>query len=113
MTPEGSVKEDIKKWLGDHGLWRAGAYRPKHELRGWYYMPQNIGMGVSGIPDFVGNGVRRPTGTPFPWAIEAKAPGKEPTPIQLERQAEMREAGWLVLVVDDVSQLTPLENYLG
>lgn len=110
-TPEGKVKADIKKWLEAHGFWAAGAERPEMDLAGWYYMPQNMGMGVNGIPDFVGSGIRKPSYTPFPWAVEAKAPGKAPTQIQLERHAEMRDAGWLVLVVDDVSQLAPLERY--
>ena len=110
-TPEGKVKKQIKTWLEAKGFWRAGDDRPDGELRGWYYMPQNMGMGTNGIPDFVGSGIRQ--GVPFPWAIEAKAPGKTPTAIQLERHAEMKATGWLVLVVDDVNQLTALENYLG
>lgn len=108
-TPEGKVKTAIKQWLDEHGYWRAGGERPADGLAGWYYMPQNIGMGVNGIPDFLGSGIRGYV--PFPFAIEAKAPGKKPTAIQLERHTEMRAAGWLVLVVDDVSQLSPLEIY--
>lgn len=111
-TPEGKVKDAIKAWLDARGFWRAGDDAPS-ELRGWYYMPQNMGMGTNGIPDFVGSGIRVPGHTPFPFAIEAKAPRKTATAIQLERHAEMKAAGWLVLVVDDVSQLAPLENYLG
>jgi len=109
MTPEGRVKKAIKQWLDARGYWRAGDARPKDGVRGWYYMPQNMGMGVSGIPDFVGSGLRG--GQPFPWAIEAKAPGGKPTPQQVDRHNEMRAAGWLVLVVDDVSQLAALETY--
>jgi hypothetical protein len=120
-TPEGKVKTDIKKWLDDRQFWRAGTARPEAGVRGWYYMPQNMGMGVSGIPDFVGSVTRRieragyasPAWSPAPFAIEAKAPGKHPTPIQLDRHAEMRAAGWLVLVVDDVSQLAELERYMS
>lgn len=108
-TPESKVKAAIKRWLDDRGYWRAGAARPPIGVQGWYYMPQNMGMGVSGIPDFVGSGLR--CCIPFPFAIEAKVPGGRPTPIQLERHAEMRDAGWLVLVVDDVNQLAELERY--
>lgn len=106
MTPEGRVKDSIKKWLDARGFWRAGGPEPDM-VRGWYYMPQNMGMGVSGIPDFVGSTLVGPAAVA--WAIEAKAPGEKPTPLQLERHAEMRACGWLVLVVDDVSQLSPLE----
>ena len=109
MTPEGAVKRDIKQWLDARGFWRAGADRPSGELRGWYYMPQNMGMGVSGIPDFVGSGLRMCV--PFPFAIEAKAPGGKPTAIQLDRHAEMKAAGWFLLVVDDVNQFAALERY--
>lgn len=120
-TPEGKVKADIKAWLKAHGFWPAGGHRPDGDLRGWYYMPQNNGLGVSGIPDFVGNVIRRivrsghvtPAWSPAPFAIEAKAPGGKPTELQLERHAEMRAAGWLVLVVDDVSQLAELERYMA
>lgn len=111
-TPEGVVKDDIKDWLDARGFQRAGAAPVEGELRGWYYMPVNNGMGVSGIPDFMGSGIRLPDYTPFPWAIEAKKPGGVPTPRQLDRHAEMQRAGWLVLVVDDVSQLSRLENYI-
>ena len=110
MTPEGAVKRDIKKWLAERGFWAAGAKRPA-ALRGWYYMPQNMGMGVSGIPDFVGSSIDEFLGAK-PWAIEAKAPGEKPRPTQLDRHEEMRAAGWLVLVIDDVSQLAESEHLL-
>jgi hypothetical protein len=110
MTPEGRVKAAIKKWLDERGYWRAGAKEPA-AVHGWYYMPQNIGMGVSGIPDFMGGKFLQ--GRALPWGIEAKAPGEGPTPTQLDRHKEMRAAGWLVLVVDDVNQLAALEAYRG
>lgn len=109
-TPEGKVKKAIKEWLDERGFWRAGAERPATaDVQGWYFMPVNNGMGVSGIPDFIGSGLRYLM--PFPFAIEAKAPGGKPTELQLERHAEMKAAGWLVLVVDDVSELAHLERY--
>lgn len=111
MTPEGKVKAAIKKRLDSLGLWRAGAPRPA-TVRGFYYMPANNGMGVSGIPDFVGSIIDR-DGVSMPFGIEAKAPGGTPTAIQLDRHAEMREGGFLVLVADDVSALAELEDHLG
>lgn len=110
-TPEGKVKNDIRKWLAARCFHRAADERPE-DCRGWYYQPQNMGMGVNGIPDFVGSVYRDSLPLiPYPFAIEAKAPGEKPTPIQEERIAEMRAAGWFVLVVDDVNQLTQLEEF--
>jgi hypothetical protein len=67
-------------------------------------MPVPMGMGVNGIPDFVGvlnlgpyNGTR--------FDVEAKRPGEEPTDNQSKRHEEIRAAGGIVLVVDDVSKL--------
>lgn len=108
MTPEGAVKRDIRKWLSAHGLMNAGIERIPADNTGWFYMPQNMGMGVSGIPDFVG--VIGPAGRFF--SIEAKAPGGKPTPVQLCRHAEITAARGIVLVADCVEDLTPLEQYL-
>jgi hypothetical protein len=103
QTPEGKVKADIKKYLDSIGFWRAGTERPSTVI-GTYHMPVANGMGVHGIPDFVGvlnlgpfNGTR--------FDIEAKRPGEEPTPNQLKRHEEIRAAGGIVLVIDDVSKL--------
>lgn len=87
LTPEGRVKEAVKKLLKAHGI--------------WYYMPVQNGMGVVGIPDFVccDHGLF--------LAIETKAPGKRNnlSPNQVKRIAEIRNAGGAVLVVDDPQQL--------
>lgn len=108
MTPEGAVKRDIRKWLLANGLMNAGIESIQHDNKGWFYMPQNNGLGVSGIPDFVG--IIGQGGRFF--SIEAKAPGGKPTPIQLDRHAEIRAAGGIVLVADCVAALKPLEQYL-
>jgi hypothetical protein len=110
-TPEGKIKAGIKARLDALGLWRAGAPRPAGGVRGWYFMPVNNGMGVSGIPDFLGSIVTR-SSVPLPFAIEAKRPGGTPTERQLDRHAEMKAAGFLVLVVDDVNQLAAIERYM-
>ncbi|TDN70478.1 VRR-NUC domain-containing protein [Paraburkholderia sp. BL10I2N1] len=104
-TPEGKVKKDIKKLLDEAGFWRAGAKQPDIPVAGSYYMPVQNGMGVIGIPDFVGVawGGRR-------FDIEAKAPGEAPTPNQLKRHEEIVAAGGIVLVVDDVSKLAEFFN---
>lgn len=98
MTPEGRVKLQIKKHLTAKGVWFAGQ-PPPPVVTGWMYMPVSIGMGVSGIPDFVGTYKCRPV------FIEAKAPGGKPTDNQLERHKEIRTAGGVVIVADSVDVL--------
>ena len=87
MTPEGRVKQAVKKVLKDRGI--------------WYFMPMQNGFGVVGIPDFV-----------CCWngrflAIETKAPGKKSgtTPNQERRIQEIVEHGGNAFVIDDVAQL--------
>lgn len=89
-TPEGRVKNDIKKALAARGV--------------WYYMPVQNGMGVVGIPDFVCCWQGRFLG------IEAKAPGKRgtATPNQLRVLALIREHGGLAIVADDAAQVVEL-----
>ena len=97
-TPEGRVKAQIKRQLDAWGFWRAGSPEPKVDVVGWYYMPVSNGMGVHGIPDFVGCYLGR-----F-FAIEAKAPGEldNTTANQDNRHKEIRAAQGIVLVADDV-----------
>jgi hypothetical protein len=86
-TPEGKVKDAVRKLLKSAGI--------------WYYQPVQNGMGVVGIPDFI-----------CCWrgqflAIETKAPGKlnTTTPNQDRVLAELRDHGGHALVVDDVESL--------
>ena len=92
MTPEGKVKEEVKRWLKARNV--------------WYYMPIQNGMGVVGIPDFV-----------CCWegrfiAIETKAPGKRANvSANQERQIMgIHQAGGSAIVVDDIAQLEQLER---
>ena len=100
QTPEGRVKDQIKKLLKQYGI--------------WFYMPVQNGMGVVGIPDlvccyeglFIG--------------IETKAPNKKPTtfeqrwnkatPNQKNRLTEIQQAGGIAFVADDVEQVRQLLN---
>lgn len=79
QTPEGRVKDVIKKILKEH--------------RAYSYMPVSNGMGAPAL-DFIvcHNGQY--------LSIEAKAPGKHPTPRQLQTIVKIREAGGYALVVD-------------
>lgn len=90
-TPEGKVKDAVKKWLKERNV--------------WYYMPMQNGMGVVGIPDFL-----------CCWkgqfiAIETKAPGKRDstTANQNARLKEISDVDGISIVVDDVSQLNTIE----
>jgi hypothetical protein len=104
MTPEGRVKNDIKKYLEAIGFQRAGGPIPDTYSHRWYYMPIQNGMGVSGIPDFIccDNGVF--------LGIEAKAPKKRPTDNQVERHKEIASARGVVIVADDVALV---KEYFG
>lgn len=109
MTPEGKVKEQIHEWFRKHDFIRAGT-KPKNwpdHPKGWYYMPVQNGMGVSGIPDFVGC-----YNSKF-ISIEAKAPGKVPTANQEDRREEIGIAGGIVAVVRNSEDLITLEKELG
>ena len=79
QTPEGKVKDAIKKYLKS-----VGAY---------YHMPVQSGMGAPTL-DFVG------CYKGFFFAIEAKAPGKKPTARQKLTIKEMEAAGAGVFVID-------------
>ena len=101
MTPEGRVKDAIKKML---------------KAAGWYwFMPVSNGLGKHGIPDII---ACKPTViTPdmvgqrvgLFVGIECKAPGKlgTVTPLQ-ERELEAIEAaGGIAVLADNVSFIEP------
>lgn len=92
MTPEGKVKEQVKKLLKAHGA--------------YYHMPMQNGMGAPSL-DFIccHNGRF--------FAIETKAPGKKPTPRQEQTMAEIAFAGGYVFVISNQEGLDILEAYLN
>jgi len=92
MTPEGKVKEAVKKILKKHGI--------------WYFMPSANGYGKVGIPDIIACWEGR-----F-FAIETKAPGKinNTTPNQdMQIEAIRAAKGW-ALVVDNATQVEDFIN---
>lgn len=91
-TPEGNVKKKIKKLLDN----TPGLY---------YEMPVPSGYGKSGL-DF--QGCFR--GKYF--AIEAKAPGKKPTPLQEETIRRIEEAGGVAFVISDDRGVQLLDAWL-
>lgn len=86
-TPEGKVKDAVKKLLKQLGI--------------WYCMPMGTGFGTSGVPDFI----CCPAGRFL--AIETKAPGKRAntTAMQDEQIAGIHKSGGSAIVIDDVAQL--------
>jgi len=94
QTPEGKVKDAVKKVLNKHGV--------------WYFMPMQNGFGVVGIPDFIccWNG--------HFLAVETKAPGKrvQTTENQKRRIEEIQGHGGFTIVVDDAKQLEDYINFL-
>lgn len=79
QTPEGKVKDKIKKILKEYGA--------------YYYMPVSNGMGAPAL-DFIACYKGK-----F-LSIEAKAPGKHATPRQVKTMADIRMAGGEALMVD-------------
>jgi hypothetical protein len=94
MTPEGKVKAQVKRVLKP--------YRDSDEL--YYWMPVPSGYGDAML-DFVGSHLGR-----F-FAIETKAPGKEPTDRQKLTIEFMRRSGAKVFVIDGDTK--ELEAWLG
>jgi hypothetical protein len=87
MTPEGKVKDAVRKALKARTI--------------WFYQPMQNGMGQVGIPDFI-----------CCWdgkflAIETKAPGKrkDTTANQDRVLGEIFSHGGQTIVVDNVDQL--------
>lgn len=76
MTPEGKIKENVKNFLK-----KRGAY---------FFMPVPSGYGTPTL-DFIG------CYRGYYFAIETKAPGKEPTPRQRSTMRTMQEAGGYVV----------------
>ena len=90
-TPEGKVKAKVKQVLKDHGAY-------------WHCPVQN-GMGAPSL-DFIGCHQGRYFG------IETKAGNKRPTPRQETTIDQIRAAGGLAFVVNEVSGMDELIEWL-
>jgi len=57
MTPEGEVKKHLNEELASIGIFKfrdaVKAYKAKHVLHGYYFMPAATGMGEAGVADYV------------------------------------------------------------
>lgn len=93
MTPEGKVKAKVKKVLKEMGA--------------YYAMPVATGFASSGVPDFIACYAGR-----F-YGIECKANGNIPTALQLKNLDDIRKAGGVALVIDElnVNQLQELISH--
>jgi hypothetical protein len=95
MTPEGKVKKDIKEYL--HRLQAEGNLR--------VFMPEHMGLGESGVSDFIGVHVGRA------FALEAKreeltGPKVEyATPWQWRFLVQWRAASGIAAVVRSVDDV--------
>lgn len=91
MTPEGKVKEMVKKLL--------------REMGAYYHMPVMNGMGKPTL-DFICcyKGMF--------FAIEAKAPGKLTTAIQANTMREIEEYGGKAFMVDGEESLNHVRNWM-
>ena len=92
-TPESLVKKQIKAILKN-----AGAY---------YAMPIGMGMGNSGVPDFLACHKGRFI------AIEAKAKGNKPTALQLKHIQDIKDAGGEAYVINEDNLYTLQEILNG
>jgi uncharacterized protein (DUF488 family) len=86
MTPEGKVKEKVKKVLKDRGI--------------YYVMPATGGYGSSGAPDFLVCHKGK-----F-YGLECKANGGKPTALQLDNLDRIEENGGIAVVIDE-SNINP------
>lgn len=91
MTPEGKVKDRVKKLLKRYKV--------------YYHMPVQNGMGAPTL-DFVC------CHKGYFIAIETKAGNKQPTARQEITMNEIRAAGGFVFLVNEVQGLAELEVYL-
>ena len=91
MTPEGKIKNKIKKVLD-----KVGAY---------YFMPVQMGLGKRTLDFLVCHKGKF-------FGFEAKAPGQKPTALQKLCMEEIVEAGGDCIVIDSVEMAEHLEHWL-
>ena len=107
QTPEGAVKTLVHKLLLSYGVFPAkDAPRFTLACKGWYYMPVQNGMGVTGIPDFVGHVKGR-----F-FVVETKSLGKKPTQLQKHQLDAISISGGVAFVIDGEESLKELKKWL-
>ena len=106
MTPEGKVKKLVVALFKKYDIQNAKDAGKFDSADGWYFCPGQNGFGVKGIPDYVGHYL----GSFF--AVETKAPGKEPEGFQALQIAALRASGAEVFVVSTQEELLTVEAWL-
>ena len=91
MTPEGKVKEKVKKYLKEKGI--------------YYIMPATGGYGSSGAPDILVCHKGK-----F-YGIECKANGGKPTALQLDNLERIEDNGGITIVVNEHNVDSYMELY--
>jgi hypothetical protein len=81
MTPEGKVKDKVKRLFKSMGV--------------YYAMPATGGYGISGVPDFLVCLKGRFIG------VECKAGKGKPTALQLKNLAEIEASGGISVIVNE------------
>lgn len=108
MTPEGRVKDAVKKMLVSVGcIPAAQAARATKAHHGWFFMP--VGgprSGTAGIPDFIGHYLGH-----F-FAVETKAPGGKPTALQTIQLDALDLTGARTFVVDSEESLDRVRRWM-
>ena len=105
MTPEGRVKDQVKKLLATYGIQPASKAGTFESASGWYYMPVQSGYGVR-VLDFIGHYLG------IFWSIETKKFGGTPVGFQALQISAIRSSGGAVFVVDGPETLREFENWL-
>lgn len=113
MTPEGKVKDQMRKVFKEHFIFPASkAIDFPAEAKGWYYFPSQNGFGVSGIPDIIG------VYKGFAFGIELKAPGRRGeknrgcSPHQYAQLLAIKQVGGYAAVVDGGEDINTFIRWL-
>lgn len=107
MTPEGKVKDAVKDLLIEFGLIPASkAPNVTEENTGWFFAPVSNGMGVHGIPDFIGHFFG------FFFSVETKTERKDPTALQLHQINAINITGAKNFIVRGVADIEQLRVWL-
>jgi hypothetical protein len=104
MTPEGRIKQKVMGTFDYFGI--NSARSESKSGSGWYYMPVQNGLGVKGIPDFIGHYKGH-----F-FAIETKAPGRKPTAWQERVGRSIQNTGGEWFVIDGDETLVDFRAWL-
>jgi hypothetical protein len=93
MTPEGKVKEKVKKYLKEKGI--------------YYIMPATGGYGSSGAPDIVVCHKGK-----F-YGLEIKSGANKPTALQMDNLERIEDNGGIAVVINEHNVDSYMELYFS